>query len=236
MTVKKALLLARMDPPDKNEGDWHNWYNHTHVANREKLPGFLSSRRFEKVEGLPAAYHTPGQARYLALYDVSSIRVLTGKAYGTVREKEFATPPDSYENQSFRLPKFARLIYRQIYPENEEYTTPGTKYVFLVGHDVPPNKHREFNAWYSTEHIPDLLSVPGFVAVRRFVLDEKIIPPVTDRGGVSSQYLTIWDLESEEALTCDEFINKSASPWTQWIRSWYTRKVCTLYRQIYPHV
>ena len=98
MTVKKALLLARMDPPDTNEADWNNWYNHTHVANREKLPGFISSRRFEKIEGLPAAYHTPGQANYLALYDVSSIRILTGKAYTTVRVKEFATPPDSYEN------------------------------------------------------------------------------------------------------------------------------------------
>jgi hypothetical protein len=158
MTVKKALLLARMDPPDKNEADWHTWYNHTHVTNRVNLPGFLSARRFEQIEGLPVAYHTPGQAQYLALYDVRSIRVLTGKAYRTVRELEFATPPDSYEHQISRLPRFARLIYRQIYPEHEEYTPSGTRYVFLVGHDVPRNKHREFNAWYNTEHIPDLLA------------------------------------------------------------------------------
>ncbi|MFC2038908.1 hypothetical protein ACFLUG_03965 [Chloroflexota bacterium] len=234
MTAKKALLLARMDPPDKNEADWNNWYNGTHVANRENIPGFLSSRRFEKVEGLPVAYHTPGQAQYLGLYDVTGIRVLTGAAYGKVREKEFATPPDSYENTIFKLPKFARLIYREIDCGIDGYTPPGTKYVFIVGHDVPRNKHAEFNAWYNTEHIPDLLSIPGFVSVRRFALDEKVIPPITDRGGVSSQYLTIWDLESEDALTCSEFTNKSASPWTQWIRGWYTRQVCTLYKQIFP--
>ena len=234
MTLKKALLLARMDPPEKNEAEWNKWYTGVHVANREHLPGWLTARRFKKIEGLPAAYHTPGQAEYLALYDVSSIRALTGAPYNRVREKEFATPPDSNENQIFKLPKFARLVYQQIYPENDEYKEPGTKYVFLVGHDVPNNKHKEFNAWYNTEHIPDLMSVPGFKAFRRFILNTRQVPPVTDRGGTSSQYLTIWDLESEEALTCDEFVNKSASPWTRWVRSWYTRKVCTLYKQIYP--
>jgi hypothetical protein len=233
MTLTKMLLLARMDSPSTNEAAWHTWYNLTHIANREKIPGFLSARRFKKIEGLPVAYHTPGQAQYLALYDVHSIRVLTGKTYARVREQEFATPPDSYEHQISRLPRFARLIYRQIYLD-EEYTPSETKYIFLVGHDVPRNKHREFNAWYNTEHIPDLLSVPGFVAVRRFRLEEKTIPPITSRGGIASQYLTIWDLYSEDALTCNEFINLSASPWTQWVRSWYTRKICTLYQQIYP--
>jgi len=236
MTAKKALLLARMDPPDEDEAGWNKWYNGTHVANRATLPGFLSARRFTKIEGLPEAYHTPGEAKYLALYNVTSIRVLNGAAYGRVREKESATPPDSYENQIFKLPKLARCIYQQIYPENDEYTMPGTRYVFLVGHDVPRNNHSEFNAWYNTEHIPDLLSVPGFVSVRRFILNRRQVPPITDRGGTSSQYLTIWDLENEEALIRDEFVNISASPWTQWVRSWYTRKLCTLYKQIYPEV
>ena len=234
MTIRRALLLARMDPPASNEAAWHTWYNFTHVANRQTLPGFRSARRFAQVEGLPVAYHTPGQAQYLALYDVQSIRVLTGPAYTRVREQEAATPPESYEHQISSLPKFARLIYRQIYPDNQEYTPSGTKYVFVVGHDVPRHKHREFNAWYNTEHIPDLLAVPGFVTIRRFRLEENTIPPITGQGGMASQYLTIWDLDSPDALTCTEFTNRSASPWTQWVRSWYTRKICTLYRQIYP--
>jgi hypothetical protein len=233
MAEKKALLLARMDPPEKNEDDWNRWYNEIHVSNRREIPGFLSWRRFEKVEGIPEATATPGQAKYLALYDVTGISVLNGKAYEGVRNREFDTPPDSNENSIYRLPRFCRLIYREIDCGIDNYTPPGTKYVFLVGHDVPRNRHGEFNAWYNTEHIPDLLSVPGFVGVRRFALDEKLIPPITGRGGVSSQYLTIWDIESEKALTCPEFVNKSASPWTRWVRSWYTRKVCVLFRQIY---
>ena len=236
MTVKRALLLARMDLPPETEAEWNKWYNETHVPARAALPGFLSARRFTKIDGLPKAYSTPGQAKYLALYDVTSIKVLSGEDYNKLREKEFALPPDSHESQIFKLPNFSRAIYELIYPENEEYTLPGTRYVFAVGHDVPRNRHQEFNAWYNTEHIPALLSVPGFVDVRRFILNQKEIPPVTGRGGSASRYLTIWDLENKEALDCDQFARASKSPWTDWVRSWYTRKLCTLYEQIFPEI
>ena len=236
MTERKALLLARMDPPAENEADWNNWYNGTHVAARVRIPGFLSARRFTKIDGLPKEYATTGEAKYLALYDLTDIKVLLDKDYSEIREKEFALPPESYENQIFKLPKFTRAIYQQIYPEEGDHEIPPVRYAFVVGHEVPRNRHQEFNAWYNTEHIPALLSVPGFVSVRRFILNRREIPPITDKGGSASRYLTIWDLENEEALVREEFVRASKSPWTDWVRSWYTRKLCTLYEQIYPEI
>ena len=96
----------------------------------------------------------------------------------------------------------------------------------IVASQSTPDKEDEFNRWYNEVHLPMLF---GFKGVKQASRYKYIGLP-----GDSPKYLAIYEFESEEALTCDEFVNKSASPWTKWVRSWYTRKVCTLYRQIYP--
>ena len=234
MPQKRALLFVKLDPPVNKLNEFNNWYNNRHIADRLTLPGFLSARRFTIIEGTPKEYAIAPEAQYLALYDLTSIRVLTDKPYQQLREKEFKLPPDSFETLIFKLPRFARGVYEQIFPEQGDYTIPRSKFVFAVGHDVPGNRHQEFNVWYNTEHIPALLSVPGFLGVRRFKLNEREIPPVVDRGGTLSQYMTIWDMEDERALESDAFSKASKSPWSDWIRSWYTRKICALYRCTFP--
>jgi hypothetical protein len=41
------------------------------------------------------------------------------------------------------------------------------KYLFVVSMDVDPGKEALFNEVYDTEHIPNLLKVPGVRAVTR---------------------------------------------------------------------
>src|SRR5438445_350425 len=41
--------------------------------------------------------------------------------------------------------------------------------LFLVYADLIDSKHEEeFNAWYNTEHLPELLALPGFLEARRY--------------------------------------------------------------------
>ena len=231
MVQKRTLLMVKMDPPASRVSEFNDWYNNTHVAARLKNPGFVSARRFTKISGIPKAHVIATDTEYLALYDLSSARVLKNKLYRELREKEAELAPDSFETLIRKMPKFTRAVYRQILPENEKYVDPKTRFVFIVGHDVPQNRHQEFNVWYNTEHVPALLSVPGFLSVRRFKLAEK---PIVDRGGSVSEYFTIWDVEDESALLSDAFVKASNSPWSDWVRSWYTRKMCSLYRCIFP--
>jgi hypothetical protein len=42
-----------------------------------------------------------------------------------------------------------------------------TKYLFVASMDVDPDKEALFNEVYDTEHIPNLLKVPGVYAVTR---------------------------------------------------------------------
>lgn len=233
MPKSKALLFVKLDPPTTRVKEFNDWYNNRHIPDRLALPGFLSARRFTLTD-FHWEYSIVPEAKYLALYDLDSVKVLLEKPYQQLREKESRRPPDSFETLIFKLPRFTRAVYEQIYPERGNYAVPDTKFTMVVGHDVPKNRHQEFNAWYNTEHIPALMSVPGFRAVRRFRLDEKQVPPMTDSGGTVSQYLTIWDIESERALGSKEFAKASRSPWSDWVRSWYTRRICALYRQTFP--
>ncbi len=234
MVEQKALLLAKMDPPGEQINEWNDWYSHGHCASRVVLPGFLSGRRFIKVEGIPKDTFIASDAKYLALYDLANVNVLKDEPYQKLREKELAKSTDSFDVQIFKLPNFARGVYKQIYPEKDEYSVPRCKYLFVVGHDVPAGKEPEFTAWYNTEHIPALMAVPGFLTARRFKLEEHEVPPMVDRGGVLSQFLTIYDLADEKGFETETYRKASGSPWTRWVRSWYTRKMCSLYRRIYP--
>jgi len=234
MTKKRTLIMVKVDPPIEQETEWNNWYNSKHIPDRLAIPGFLAARRFTKVEGISQSFIIPGEPKYLSLYDLTNTKVLKGEPYSKLREKEASLPPDSFENITFKLPGFARGVYEQLYPEQGEYKPPRTKFVFVVGHEIPRNKQKEFSAWYNTEHIPTVLRVPGFVTGRRFVLDEREIPPMLGSGGSLPKYLTVYDVENEKIFESEAFEKASVSPWSTWVRSWFTRKMCTLYHRIYP--
>jgi len=61
--------------------------------------------------------------------------------------------------------------------------------IFLVYTDIDPVHDEEFNAWYDTEHLPDLLRLPGFLDAARYV---------AVKGG--PKYLAAYELESADAL------------------------------------
>lgn len=68
----RALLLVMMDVDPDHEADFNRWYEEEHIPERMAIPGFLSARRFEAVEGGP---------KYLALYELESVDVLESESY-----------------------------------------------------------------------------------------------------------------------------------------------------------
>src|SRR5262245_65414731 len=78
--------------------------------------------------------------------------------------------------------------------------------IFLVYTDIDPIYEDEFKAWYNTEHLPELLSLPGFLDAARYVA-YKGVP----------RYLAVYELEGAEALKSAEFQKWRAnpSPWSR---------------------
>jgi antibiotic biosynthesis monooxygenase (ABM) superfamily enzyme len=73
--------------------------------------------------------------------------------------------------------------------------------IFLVFTDVEPKHEEEFNAWYNTEHLGDLLKLPGFLDAGRYV---------ATKGG--PKYLAVYELASADALKSPEFQRYRANP------------------------
>jgi hypothetical protein len=75
--------------------------------------------------------------------------------------------------------------------------------ILLVYTDLADEKYdEEFNAWYDTQHVPQLLEQPGFLDAARYV---------ATRGG--PKYLAAYELESVEAVQSPEYRNRTIPPW-----------------------
>ena len=82
--------------------------------------------------------------------------------------------------------------------------------IFLVYTDMDAAHEEEFNAWYDTEHLPDLRKLPGFLDAARYV---------AVKGG--PKYLAAYELESADVLQRPEFQNYrgNPTPWSRRMRS-----------------
>ena len=70
--MANGLLLFMTDIDPAHEDEFNRWYEEEHLAERMTIPGFLSARRFQAVEGTP---------KYLAIYDLESPDVLGSAPY-----------------------------------------------------------------------------------------------------------------------------------------------------------
>jgi len=82
---------------------------------------------------------------------------------------------------------------------------PKARYLFTAMMDIDPAKEALFNEVYDTEHIPELLKVPGVLAISRFTL----VPLKMSIGGEEKtivaegepKYSATYELENAEVLT-----------------------------------
>ena len=77
--------------------------------------------------------------------------------------------------------------------QNSHATQPIGTTILVVMMEVDPADDEVFNKWYDEEHLPERMSIPGYISARRFRLEDG---DELNRGGVL-RYLCIWELEDE---------------------------------------
>jgi hypothetical protein len=66
----------------------------------------------------------------------------------------------------------------------------------------------DFDDWYFNEHVAENMRCPGFLAASRF----ELAPASQDAPEGYQKYLTIWELENEEALQGPEYQKRRQNP------------------------
>jgi hypothetical protein len=112
-------------------------------------------------------------------------------------------------------------------PENGYPTQHIGGTIMVVMMEVDPKHEEEFNRWYNEEHLPERLSIPGYISARRFKLEE---------GNGVLKYLCIWELEDATPLHSEEHRaqQRRPSPLRDAAHSHITQRARGLYQQIYP--
>jgi hypothetical protein len=102
------------------------------------------------------------------------------------------------------------------------------KYRFIVTMDVAPDKEDLFNEVYDQEHIPNLLQVPGVLAVTRakaqpFTLNIAGAPKQVPADGPA--YTAIYELESPDVLASEAWGKAvEAGRWPSEVRPFTTNR------------
>jgi hypothetical protein len=98
--------------------------------------------------------------------------------------------------------------------------------LLAVWTDVAPEMESEFNEWYNTEHIPQLLGVPGFLSARRDLVVEG-----------EPKYVALYELTDENVLKSDAFrqVREDPTDWTKKMRPHFSNTTVTTFRQIFSH-
>jgi hypothetical protein len=209
--MAKGQLIAAFDFSNVAEDEFNDWYDLEHIPERQRVPGFLSCRRWIGAEN---AKHS------VATYDLDSLGVLQSPDYLAIGGQNLS--PWS-KRLTARCQRLLRFEGEQILP-GDKVAPENAGGLLLVGMTPAPDAETEFNAWYDTEHVPALARVPGVLCARRF------------RAGTGGgpKYVALYHLASPDIVTGPEWKRASEStPMPQHIRPQISdrlRLVCRAYR------
>ena len=78
------------------------------------------------------------------------------------------------------------------------------RYIFIASMDVDPEKEDLFNEVYDTEHIPNLLRVPGVLSVKRYTNEPLTLSIGGEKKKIVAEgeprYSAVYEIESPDVL------------------------------------
>jgi hypothetical protein len=204
-----GLLAVWTDIAPEAEAEFNDWYNTEHIPQLLGVPGFLTGRRYEAVEGKP---------KYLALYELTDVSVLKGDAFCQVRE--MPTEWTKKMRPLFRNTTVA--AYQQIFAHGTQPVQPA-EFVLSVRLNTPAEKEKEFNDWYNIDHVPALVGVPGVYCARRYVSVDS-----------DPKYLAVYQMNEAGIPKTPAWDKARNSEWTERIRPYLKDLRAVVSRRIFP--
>jgi hypothetical protein len=112
----------------------------------------------------------------------------------------------------------------------------GTKYLFVASMDVDPDNEALFNEVYDTEHVPNLLKVPGVRSVTRVRGEPFAISLGGEQKRIAHEgprYSALYEIDGPEVLTSPDWAKAvEAGRWPGEVRPHTRNRRHMLYRLV----
>jgi hypothetical protein len=188
-----GLFYVYTDPGTVPETEFHDWYDHEHGPRRLTVPGFVGGYRYGALDD--------AKPSWLVLYDLDSVDVLDSPEYKALG----ATASEHDKAVGAALAALDRRIYEQLSSDGAAPDEPAPV-LLTVALSVPAGAEDDLQAWYTDEHIPMLLEVPGWRRIRRFRL-------VRGMDGPGPEFLSVHELAGPQVLEEPGFRAAISTPW-----------------------
>ena len=99
-------------------------------------------------------------------------------------------------------------------------------YLYIVQMDIPPDKEADFNRIYDTQHVPNILTVPGVESCTRFKLES------ADVDGVPT-YLALYAIDSRDTPQSAAWVAESdKGDWASQIRPHTSNRTHLIFKRV----
>ena len=188
-----GLFYVYTEPGSVDEAEFHDWYDHEHGPARLKVPGFRNAHRYRALDDQ--------KPPWLALYELDRPDVIDSPEYKALAGQA----SDRDKSVGAGLATLDRRIYEQISEDGSPVGRPAPM-ILAVAMSVPASAEEDLAAWYTEEHVPMLLEVPGWRRIRRFRLIRAMDAPGPD-------FLSVHDLAGPEVLEEPRYRTAISTPW-----------------------
>jgi hypothetical protein len=197
-----GLFYVYTDPGTVDEAEFHDWYDHEHGPARLTVPGLGPAYRYRALDEL--------KPTWLALYELDRPDVIESPEYKALG----ANASDRDKAVGAGLATLDRRVYEQISDDGSPVGRPAPV-ILAVAMSVPEGSEDDLAAWYTEEHIPMLLRVPGWRRIRRFRLTRAL--DGSGPGGLPEpepgSFLSVHELAGPEVLEDPGYRAAVSTPW-----------------------
>ena len=187
-----ALLGGGFDYAGAAQDEFDDWYDTEHIPERLRIKGFINAVRWIGAANPKIS---------LAIYDLESLAVLQKPEYIAVSPAQFSPwATRILVNQCKRICRFNCV---QITP-GDRVAPDNAAGLLVCAMNVAPGADAEFNAWFETEHLPQLAQITGVICARRFI-----------SPGLGHQYVATYHLTSPEICESAAWKAAAQTPWTK---------------------
>jgi hypothetical protein len=189
-----GLFYVYTEPGSVDEAEFHDWYDHEHGPARLAVSGFRGAQRYQALDNQ--------KPTWLALYDLDGPEVIDSPSYRALA----AQASDRDKAVAAGLAALERRVYEQISSDGPDPGAAPAPVILAVAMSVPASAEDDLAAWYTEEHIPMLLRVPGWRRIRRYRLVRGMDDPGPD-------FLSMHDLAGPEVLEDASYRAAVSTPW-----------------------